>query len=117
MSITGRKLRHYRIRKNVTGVKDKPRLCVVRSSKNLMAQLIDDTASKTLLTVSTNSPEMKDKVKYGGNVKAAQSLGEAFAKKAQDLGVKSVVFDRAGYKYHGRVKALAEACRKGGLKF
>ncbi len=117
MGLQGRELRHKRIRKKIMGSKKKPRLCVFRSSQHIYAQLVDDIESKTLHSLSTNSPEILKNLKYGGNVKAASVLGEKFAKGAIGKGFTDVVFDRAGYKYHGRVKALAEACRKNGLKF
>lgn len=117
MGLKGRELRHRRIRKKMIGTKDKPRLCVFRSLKNLHAQLVDDIDNKVLFSLSTNSKAMKEKAAYGGNVKAAVALGEEFAKAAQSKGYSTVVFDRAGYKYHGRVKALADACRKQGIKF
>ncbi len=117
MGLQGRKLRHKRIRKKIIGSKKRPRLCLFRSSKHIYAQLIDDFESKTLYSLSTNSPEILRNLKYGGNVKAASMLGEKFAKGATEKGFRDVVFDRAGYMYHGRVKALAEACRKNGLKF
>ncbi|MCK4463161.1 MAG: 50S ribosomal protein L18 [Candidatus Omnitrophica bacterium] len=117
MRLQGRKLRHKRIRKKIIGSKKKPRLCVFRSFQHIYALLVDDIESKTLYSLSTNSPEILKNLKYGGNVKAASMLGEKFAKGAIEKGFTDVVFDRAGYKYHGRVKALAEACRKNGLKF
>ncbi|UCD55188.1 MAG: 50S ribosomal protein L18 [Candidatus Omnitrophota bacterium] len=115
--IKGRIKRHKIIRKKVTGTKDKPRLCVFRSGKNLYAQLIDDMKGHTLFSFSTNTGALKTKVAYGGNVKAAASLGEAFAKRAKEKGFNKIVFDRAGYLYHGRVKAFAEGARKNGLVF
>ena len=117
MGLKGRKLRHKRIRKKIIGSKKRPRLCLFRSSKHIYAQLIDDIENKTLYSLSTNSPEILKNLKYGGNVKAASTLGEKFAKGATEKGFRDIVFDRAGYMYHGRVKALAEACRKNGLKF
>lgn len=117
MKITGRKRRHRRIRKKLIGTKAKPRLCVFRSLKHMYAQLIDDVGNRTLFALSTKSPAVSKEIKYGGNVKAAASLGEKFAKAACEKGFSGVIFDRAGYKYHARVKALAEACRKNGLKF
>ena len=117
MGLKGRELRHKRIRKTIIGSKDKPRLCVHRSVKNFYAQLVDDLDGRTLVSLCTSSKSIKDKVKSGGNVKAASLLGTELAKAAIEKGIQAVVFDRAGYKYHGRVKALAESCRKGGLKF
>ncbi|MFH1791357.1 MAG: 50S ribosomal protein L18 [Candidatus Omnitrophota bacterium] len=117
MGLRGRALRHKRIRKKAFGTNGKPRLCVFRSLSNLTGSLIDDVAGKTLCTVSTVGLKSKNNPKYGGNVKAAVVLGEELAKKAVEKGITQIVFDRAGYKYHGRVKALAESCRKHGLKF
>ena len=101
----------------MNGTVEKPRLCIFRSLKNLNAQLIDDVQGKTLFAMSTSSAVIKAKEKNGGNVKAASVLGEVFAKKAVEKGFTKIIFDRAGYKYHGRVKALADACRENGLKF
>jgi len=117
MGLKGRELRHRRIRKKIVGTKAKPRLCVFRSINHIYAQLIDDIENKTLLSLSTANSEVKKSLKTGGNVKASGILGEIFAKKAIEKGYSDVVFDRAGYKFHGRVKALAESCRKIGLKF
>jgi len=117
MTLTARDIRHKRIRKKIIGSQEKPRLCVFRSLKNMSAQLVDDINGKTILSLSTASKLFKGKFKQGGNVKAAVMLGEEFAKQAIEKGVKDVTFDRAGYQYHGRIKALAEACRKNGLKF
>ena len=117
MRLKGRKLRHKRIRKKIIGTAKKPRLCVFRSLKNMNAQLINDLEGKILYSLSTDSKAVKGKIPYGGNVKAAGMLGETFAKGAAEKGFSEIVFDRAGYKYHGRIKALAEACRKNGLKF
>lgn len=116
MGLKGRDLRSARIRKRIRGTKEKPRLCMTRSLMHLTAQLIDDIEAKTLFSLSTNSKGIKEKVKSGGNIKAAIAMGEEFAKKAKDAGFSKMVFDRSGYKYHGRIKAFAEACRKGGLQ-
>jgi large subunit ribosomal protein L18 len=109
--------RHQRIRKNLMGTKEKPRLSVHRSLNNLFIQLIDDVEGKTLCAISTLDKRFKAKSKTGGNVKSAEALGEVLAKEAKDKGVKKVVFDRGGYLYHGRIKALADAARKAGLEF
>ena len=109
--------RHKRIRARIKGAAGIPRLVVNRGLKNMQVQLIDDVESKTILSLSTTAKEIREKIGYGGNVKAAQSLGEAFAKLAVTKGIKGIVFDRCGYAYHGRVMALAEALRKGGLVF
>lgn len=118
IKIEGRLRRHKRIRKDIVGTKERPRLSVRRSLNHLYAQVVDDTAGKTLVQVSTLSPDLKDSLKKGaGNVKGAVVLGAAIAEKCKKEGITKVVFDRAGYMYHGRVKALAEAARKGGLSF
>ena len=105
------------MRKKVVGTRVRPRLCVSRSHKNLSVHLVDDTEGKILLTISTQAKVMRDNLSTGGNCQAAHSLGEALAKDAQKIKIKNVVFDRGGYPYHGRVKALAEGARKGGLVF
>ncbi len=115
--VKGRARRHLRIRKKVFGTQDRPRLVIYRSLKNLYAQIVDDISHKTIISVSTNTPDMKSQINYGGNVKAAASLGAVLAKKAADKGIKNVVFDRSGYIYHGRIRALAEAALKNGLSF
>jgi large subunit ribosomal protein L18 len=109
--------RHSRLRKRISGTPQRLRLCVHRSLNNFYAQLIDDTTGKTLFGMSTKSKGLLSKIKAGGNVQAAGILGEAFAAEAKNKGVKLVCFDRSGYLYHGRVKAFAEAARKGGLEF
>lgn len=115
--IKGRELRHNRIRKRIFGTARIPRMVVYRSLKNIYAQLVDDLSRRTLLSASTNIPALKEKLKYGGNVKAAAELGEYLAKRAADKGITNIVFDRCGYKYHGRVKALVESAREAGLSF
>ncbi|MDD5422424.1 MAG: 50S ribosomal protein L18 [Candidatus Omnitrophota bacterium] len=118
IKITGLERRHKIIRKKISGTAQKPRLSVYRSLNNLYAQLVDDVTGKTLVSLSTNSPDLKDKVKKdAGNVKGAGMLGVALAEKCKSKGITDIVFDRSGYLYHGRVKALADAARKGGLKF
>ena len=109
-----RKRVHKRIRRKVAGSTARPRLAVFRSVKHIYAQVIDDTVGHTL--VAASSTEKKD-VKNGGNVAGAKAVGKLLAERAKDKGVKSVVFDRGGYLYHGRVKALADAAREGGLEF
>jgi len=109
--------RHHSLRRRVGGRKERPRLSVYRSLRNIYCQIIDDTEGRTLLGLSTLSPDLKKEVSYGGNVKAAALLGERLAKIALEKGIKKVVFDRGGYRYHGRVKAVAEAARKAGLEF
>lgn len=118
LKIEGRDKRHKRIRKKIVGTKDRPRLSVRRSINHLYAQVIDDTAGKTLVQVSTLSADLKGSLKKSaGNVKGAVLLGAAIADKCKKEGITKVVFDRAGYLYHGRIKALADAARKGGLSF
>jgi large subunit ribosomal protein L18 len=109
--------RHKRIRKKISGTKDKPRLSVYRSLKNLFVQLVDDQSSSIILAASTLDKEFKEKAKSGGNVKAAEIMGEIVARKAKEKNIENIVFDRGGYLYHGRIKALEDALRKGGLKF
>ena len=105
--------RHERVRKNIHGTKEIPRLNVFRSNKGIYVQVIDDDASKTL--VSSSTAELK--IKNGGNIEAAKQVGADIAKKCKDAKIKTVVFDRGGYLYHGRVAALAEAARENGLEF
>ena len=109
--------RHQRIRKRVSGTAEQLRLCVHRSLKHMHAQIIDDVQRKVLFGLSTLDKDVRSKIKSGGNVSAAEILGEALARKAQEKGIKKVCFDRGGYLYHGRIKAFAEAARKGGLEF
>ena len=109
--------RHERIRKQMSGTPQKPRLAVHRSLNHLYAQVIDDTEGRVLLGMSTLAKVLKGKIKSGGNVQAATALGEIFAHEAQKKGIKKVCFDRGGYLYHGRVKAFADAARKAGMEF
>ena len=109
--------RHLRIRKNIKGVPSRPRLSVFRSNKHIYAQIIDDTASHTLIAASTMEKEIASALDSTSNVDAAKAVGSAIAKKAAAKGIKEVVFDRGGYLYHGKVKALADAAREGGLVF
>ena len=99
------------------GTPEIPRLCVKRSLKNISAQIIDDTSRKTIFSMATTDKGLKKKFASAGNIKAAQGFGEIFAQKLIEKGVKKIIFDRAGYLYHGRVKTFAEALRKGGLEF
>jgi large subunit ribosomal protein L18 len=112
-----RQTRHARVRKKVTGDPERLRLCVNRSLQNIYAQIIDDTKGITLVSASTLDKEIKDAGKSGGNIEAAKTVGNLVAKRALENGIKSVVFDRAGYKFHGRIKALADAARESGLEF
>jgi len=115
--LKGRERRHRSIRRKIAGTAEKPRLSVFRSSKNLYAQLVDDLRGRTLLSFATNAPDFKKKVGYGGNKKAARFLGEEMAKRAAAKGFAKVVFDRGGYRFHGRVKEFADAARKNGMAF
>lgn len=109
--------RHQRIRKRLQGTGAKPRLSVYKSLNHIYAQLIDDTAGKTLLSASTLEKEIRTALKHGGNLEAAKKVGAILARKALGKKITTVVFDRAGYRYHGCVKALADAAREQGLKF
>ena len=115
--VEGRVKRHRRIRRVVRGSGGRPRLVVFRSVKHIYAQVVDDERGVTVMTAGSLSPELKDSLRTGGNVAAAKAVGELIAKKAQAGGIGTVVFDRGGYKYHGRVKALADAARAAGLVF
>ncbi|MBR3898054.1 MAG: 50S ribosomal protein L18 [Bacilli bacterium] len=110
-----RKARHTRVRNKISGTTDIPRLNVFRSNNNIFAQIIDDTKGETLVSASSIDKELK--LKNGGNVEAATKVGELIAKRAKKAKISNVVFDRGGYLYHGRVKALAEAARENGLNF
>jgi len=112
-----RKKRHYRLRRRLSGAPDRPRLAVFRSNKHIYAQIIDDTAMRTLAAASTMEKQIVSGLKNTSNREAASAVGKAVAQKAIDKGINSVVFDRAGYIYHGRVQALAEAAREAGLQF
>ncbi len=112
-----RKRRHKRIRNKINGTPDCPRMCVHRSSNNIYVQLIDDLREITLTSASSLDPAVKEDIDFGGNKEAAAEVGKLIAARAQEEGITKVVFDRAGYKYHGRVKALAEAAREQGLNF
>ena len=106
--------RHFRVRNKISGTAECPRLNVFRSTNNIYAQLIDDVKGVTLAAASTLDKEIAG---YGGNKEAAAKVGELIAKRAADKGITTVVFDRGGYIFHGRVKELAEGARKGGFKF
>ncbi|MGA1869076.1 MAG: 50S ribosomal protein L18 [bacterium] len=111
------KIRHRRVRKKVGGISTRPRLSVFRSSKHIYAQIIDDEKGITLASASTMTKEFKEKGACGGNIEAAKLIGSYIAQKALTKGIDKVVFDRGGNIYHGRVKALADSAREGGLKF
>ena len=112
-----RKRVHDRVRTKVSGTTERPRLCVYRSLGHIYAQVIDDRTGKTLVSASSVDGDAKKNLKTGGNVAAAKVIGKAVAERAKAAGVQKVVFDRGGYKYHGRVKALADAAREAGLQF
>lgn len=109
--------RHLRLRNKISGTAERPRLNVFRSLAHIYAQLVDDTTGTTLVSANTLDKEIKEKFPYGGNVAAAEEVGKLVAKRALEKGIDTVVFDRGGYIYHGRVKALADGAREGGLKF
>ena len=109
--------KHLRVRKKIAGTNERPRLNVFRSNKNMYAQIIDDTVGKTLVSASTLQKDVKAELENTDDVKAAAYLGTVIGKKAVEAGIESVVFDRGGYIYHGKVKALADAAREAGLKF
>jgi large subunit ribosomal protein L18 len=112
-----RRRRKRHVRRRVSGSAQRPRLTVSRSHKNISAQIIDDTVGRTLVSASSLDKALKGSVSYGGNRAAASAVGQALAEKAVQAGIKRVVFDRNGYAYHGRIRELADAARKGGLEF
>src|SRR5690554_3448852 len=112
-----RERRHYRIRNKVIGTSERPRVNIYRSLKNIYIQFIDDLAGNTLVSASSIEPAVRDSFEFGGNKEAAKKVGELAAERALEKGIKDVVFDRGGYKYHGRVKEIAEALREKGLNF
>ncbi|MFX4263059.1 50S ribosomal protein L18 [Pelotomaculum propionicicum] len=112
-----RGIRRERVRKKIQGTAERPRLNVFRSLQNIYAQIIDDENGRTLVSISTLAPELKGKLPSSSNSAAAAAVGQLLAQKAVEAGIKQVVFDRAGYVYHGRIKALADAARAGGLEF
>ena len=109
--------RHRRIKMKMHGTDEKPRLIIKRSLNNLSAEVINDTENKVVLSFSTANKEFKQKVKNSGNIKAAEIFGELFSAKAKEKGITKIIFDRAGYLYHGRVKVFADSLRKGGMEF
>ncbi len=112
-----RQRRHQRIRKRLQGTGEKPRLSVYKSLNNIYVQLVDDVAGKTILSASTLEKDIRSAVKHGGNLDAAKKVGASLAQKALNKKITNVVFDRGGYRYHGCIKALADAAREQGLKF
>lgn len=107
--------RHLRVRKKITGTTDRPRLVVTRSARHLFAQVVDDTTGHTLVSASTMEPDIRSA--EGDKTARSRLVGTALARRAQERDIASVVFDRAGYRYHGRIAALADAARESGLKF
>ena len=108
---------HQRIRKTLSGTPVRPRLAVFRSNKHIYAQIIDDAKGTTVTAASSLDPDTKKDLKNGGNVAAAKAVGKLIAQRAKAKGIDAVLFDRGGYLYHGRIKALADAAREAGLKF
>ncbi len=115
--VTAREKRKDRIRRKISGTAARPRLTVYKSLKHMYAQLVDDVAGRTLVSVATTSKALKSDVKEDDKVAAAKKVGAALAKAAKDKGIEAVVFDRNGFDYHGRVQAVAAAAREAGLKF
>ena len=112
-----RQKRHYRLRRYLSGTAERPRLAVFRSSKHIYAQVIDDVQKNTLISASTLDKGIAGDLKSTSNVEAAKAVGTALAERAKEKGIQTVIFDRGGFLFHGRVKALADAAREGGLKF
>jgi len=117
LKFKSRERRRHHVRSKIVGTTERPRLSVFRSSKHIYVQLIDDINGTTLATTSTLAKEVREKVPYGGNKKAAEAVGQRLAEIAKEKGIAKVAFDRGHYRYHGRIQALAEAARKGGLDF
>ena len=112
-----REKKHKRMRAHISGTAQCPRLAVFRSNKHMYAQIVDDVAGKTLVSASTLLPDVKAGLQYTDNVEAAAAVGKAIGEKAVAMGIKSVVFDRGGFLYHGKIQALADAAREAGLEF
>lgn len=117
VKLARRERRHRRVRKRVSGDADRPRLCVFRSLRHIYAQVIDDLENRVLASAGTMDPALRQSLSSTGNIDSARAVGELIAQRARDAGIERVAFDRSGYLYHGRVKALAEAARAGGLDF
>jgi large subunit ribosomal protein L18 len=115
--VEARLKRKKRMKKKIFGTPEKPRLCVYRSLKGIYAQIINDAEHKVITGASNLNKELKPDIKYGGNVEAAKKVGLYIGKKARDIGITNIVFDRNGFRYHGRVKALADGAREAGLIF
>lgn len=112
-----RQRRQFRVRRRISGTLERPRLAVFRSLKHIYAQIIDDSTARTLVAASTADPDVRSQVKSSGNKKAAEAVGKLLGTRALEKGIKQIAFDRRHYKYHGRVKSLADAVRLAGLKF
>jgi large subunit ribosomal protein L18 len=112
-----RKIRHLRIRKKVFGIPERPRLSVYKSLRYIYAQIIDDTKGHTLVSASSLEKELRENLKSTDNIEAAKLVGKVIARRALEKGIKKVVFDRGGFLYHGRIKALADSAREEGLEF
>ncbi len=112
-----RRERHKRVRKKVKGTSERPRLAVFKSSTHIYAQLIDDIKAHTIISASTLDPAFKQKMNSTGNILAAKLVGQILAQRALEKGIEKIIFDRGGFIYHGRIKALAESARETGLKF
>jgi large subunit ribosomal protein L18 len=117
LKLVRRERRKMRVRRSVFGTPERPRLTVFRSLKNISAQIIDDVAGRTLCSASSLNKAVAEQLKSGGNKSAATSIGQILAERARMQGIRKIAFDRSGYRYHGRIKALAEAARKAGLEF
>ena len=117
LKLVRRERRRRRVRRSVFGTPERPRLAVFRSLKNISAQIIDDVAGRTLCSASSLNKAVADQLKSGGNKAAATTIGQILAERARMQGIRKIAFDRSGYRYHGRIKALAEAARKAGLEF
>lgn len=115
--VKARERRHERVRKSVQGAPERPRLSVFKSLGHIYAQIIDDTTGKTIIAASTAEKDIHAGLKSGGNVDAAKKVGASIAERALSKNIKQVVFDRGGYQYHGRIKALADSAREKGLSF
>ena len=115
--VSARLRRKRRIRKKISGSGDRPRLCVFRSSRHVYAQIVDDSQGRTLAAASSLSQEIREKLKGLKKTEAAREVGKLLAQRAKERGIQTVVFDRNGFLYHGRVKSVAESCRENGLSF
>jgi large subunit ribosomal protein L18 len=116
-NVTGRERRHRRVRKYVRGTPERPRLCVFRSLRYIYAQIVDDESGRTLIAADSREPELLANGNPRGNVAAARAVGKAIGERAKAAGIAQIVFDRGGYIYHGRVRAIAEGAREAGLEF